>query len=347
MKPSALQNIESRVCALPVTGEMSPEALEIATHNILTFRSYHLLRTFSRGDIVGACSGTNMTAMSQNCLLGVLRSLRRSGVAPVICDTTTDYRDTQWNAVGRLHTLRKLFAESDAPIVMLDGLKGTYEIVRRAHHDLPEARIAGELPSLQGAVLVSCPQIHPQSGLSGALVNLGLGFASRRGKIRHHAMNIPHVHQEKCYTCRRCLRECPVHAISMADGHVVIDPERCINCGRCVEIAHFGGITYEWDATSKHFCSTLTAHALAALETLRKRVVFISILNLPATKAQRANQVLLFSRDPVAIDAATMKLFTNHDLLDQSHAQRTEQLIEQATEAGIGTARLFIEYVAF
>ncbi|MCL2718653.1 MAG: RnfABCDGE type electron transport complex subunit B [Lachnospiraceae bacterium] len=39
-----------------------------------------------------------------------------------------------------------------------------------------------------------------------------------------------------CIACTKCVRECPVTAITMEDSLAVIDPEKCNNCGHCIEI---------------------------------------------------------------------------------------------------------------
>ncbi|MFO7892052.1 MAG: 4Fe-4S binding protein, partial [bacterium] len=44
------------------------------------------------------------------------------------------------------------------------------------------------------------------------------------------------VDKEKCTGCSVCVNECPVEAISMADGKAEIDNSRCIECGRCVQV---------------------------------------------------------------------------------------------------------------
>jgi len=38
---------------------------------------------------------------------------------------------------------------------------------------------------------------------------------------------------DECIGCGACAAECPVGAISEADGKYVIDPETCISCGAC------------------------------------------------------------------------------------------------------------------
>ena len=39
----------------------------------------------------------------------------------------------------------------------------------------------------------------------------------------------------ECHDCYRCIRECPVKAIKIENGHASVIPERCIACGNCVK----------------------------------------------------------------------------------------------------------------
>jgi len=41
------------------------------------------------------------------------------------------------------------------------------------------------------------------------------------------------VDSKKCISCRLCVKNCPVGAISMQNGKAVIDTEKCIQCGIC------------------------------------------------------------------------------------------------------------------
>ncbi len=54
----------------------------------------------------------------------------------------------------------------------------------------------------------------------------------------------PVIDAEKCKGCGKCLRNCPMEAISgtVKKPHT-IDPEKCINCGACVGNCPFGAIT--------------------------------------------------------------------------------------------------------
>ncbi len=45
-----------------------------------------------------------------------------------------------------------------------------------------------------------------------------------------------------CICCGSCEAQCPVGAISMADGKFEIDPEKCIDCGACAGQCPVGAI---------------------------------------------------------------------------------------------------------
>ena len=38
----------------------------------------------------------------------------------------------------------------------------------------------------------------------------------------------------ECHDCYKCIRNCPVKAIKIENGHASVIPERCIACGNCV-----------------------------------------------------------------------------------------------------------------
>jgi uncharacterized Fe-S center protein len=347
MRTQTAGNTTSRVCALPIVGDISPETLEAAIDNVLNFRSYRLLRIFAHEEVVGVKPCQNRAEHSLDYVSSVVSMLRHRGVTPMVCDTTDRYRNMKRNAIKRMEELAAHFANPTIPIVILDGIKGEHELVVRGGGGMPDAYLAGELPSLGGAVVVSCARADLLSGMSGALVNMGVGFSSRKGKIKHYAMQVPHVHHEKCYSCRRCLRECPVGAIEMAETHVVINVERCINCGHCIEVARFGGITYAWDATPEYFSSVVTAHASAALEVLNHRVVCMNVITLPPTDNGQPQLTILFSRDPVAVDAATVQILSQHGLLREKDRMLASQLLAKAESAGVGRMGYFVERVAF
>lgn len=42
-----------------------------------------------------------------------------------------------------------------------------------------------------------------------------------------------YVISDECVACGACVEECPVSAISEAEGKFVVDADTCISCGAC------------------------------------------------------------------------------------------------------------------
>lgn len=51
-----------------------------------------------------------------------------------------------------------------------------------------------------------------------------------------HEAQVIYTELTECQDCYKCLRECPVKAIQIVQGHARVIEERCIHCGTCVEV---------------------------------------------------------------------------------------------------------------
>ncbi|HIS36702.1 TPA: 4Fe-4S dicluster domain-containing protein [Candidatus Scatousia excrementigallinarum] len=47
--------------------------------------------------------------------------------------------------------------------------------------------------------------------------------------------NAVYTLSNECHDCYRCIRECPVKAIKIENGHASVIPDKCIACGNCVK----------------------------------------------------------------------------------------------------------------
>jgi len=58
---------------------------------------------------------------------------------------------------------------------------------------------------------------------------------------------IVYTNENDCQDCYKCVRNCPVKAISMIDNHASIDEDRCIYCGKCISVCPAGAQKYRND----------------------------------------------------------------------------------------------------
>ena len=58
-------------------------------------------------------------------------------------------------------------------------------------------------------------------------------------------VTVPDLDGDKCLGCRKCAVEnvCPMDAAHVVEGKLVIDREKCNNCGRCVTRCRFDAVT--------------------------------------------------------------------------------------------------------
>lgn len=274
--------------------------------------------------------------------------LKKQGQSAFLCGTSNRHINTRHNGIVQA---QKALDNGDGheaiPFMALDGIYGEHEISRKTHRHLDrQVYLAGELPNLDGLISVCCVAPSDDMAFGGSIVNLGQGLASKKGKIHQRTTCCPQVHVQKCYACRRCVRECPSHAITIVDGHVSIDARKCIKCGKCVEIAHYGGITYDWNATDEHYNNVVAKHAKDALSVLDHKVVCVNIV-MSGDDQKKTFAGAMVSRDPVAVDAATLDFCETHEHLLHESVRCGRRLVNAAQSAGVGNVEYRTETVAY
>lgn len=75
---------------------------------------------------------------------------------------------------------------------------------------------------------------------------------------------MPYVIGRDCSTCHYCFNECPVKAIRFVGNTYQIDPEKCVECGKCARVCPTGRITLagEKRVPSLHAPAEYTADAV-------------------------------------------------------------------------------------
>ncbi|MDR2385565.1 MAG: DUF362 domain-containing protein [Tannerella sp.] len=264
----------------------------------------------------------NLAYIRPNYVARIVTLLKNLGAKPFLTDSNTLYSGGRSNAVDHLNSavangFNPLTANCN--VIIADGVKGT---------EVREVEINGEYcksPKIGAAVIdadivlsMSHFKGHEQSGFGGTLKNLGMGAASRAGKLELHSGSQPKVDEEECTGCGVCVKHCAHNAIHIGGGKkAFIEYDKCVGCGQCVALCQYEGVVLsEWD-TSENLNRKIAEYTKAVLRD--KPHFHISfIMNVsPECDCWGHNDAALVpdlgiaaSFDPVALDHACADLVT-------------------------------------
>ena len=257
----------------------------------------------------------------------VVEGLGLPGKGVFLTDTTVLYRGRRMVAPDyvRLAAEHGFGPPRTAPFIVADGLRGTDEVFV----DLPEgfstkrARMARLLSQVDRMVVVSHFKGHLLAGFGGAIKNLGMGCASRGGKLYQHSTVTPQVDGERCIACGVCAEHCPEDAIEI-DEVAVIDQDRCVGCGECLQRCPTGAMRVSWNQRTDEFVRRVAEYAWAAIQLAPVALYVNFVTNVSPdcdcmsdAEAPLFEDVgLLASRDPVALDQACLDLVGEAGVLD-------------------------------
>lgn len=213
----------------------------------------------------------------------VVRRIREAGGKPFLTDANTLYRGQRSNAIDHLACAVHngfSFATVDAPIVIADGLDGreAVEVPVGGRH-FESVRIGSAAVHADAMVVVTHVKGHEATGFGGALKNVGMGLGCRSAKQRMHADFRPEVDTPKCTACGRCVKWCPVSAITIGpDRAAVVDYAICYGCGECVAACPFGAIATQWKTDANMLQEKIVEHAAGALAGKDGKVVYLSFV---------------------------------------------------------------------
>jgi len=215
----------------------------------------------------------------------VVKRVRDAGGKPFLTDANTLYRGERSNAVDHLACAIHngfSFATVDAPLIIADGLDGRDAVdvpVKGRHFD--SVRIGSAAVYADAMVVVTHVKGHEATGFGGALKNVGMGLGCRSAKQRMHADFRPEVTPETCTACARCVRWCPVNAITIGpDAYAVVDRTVCYGCGECVAACPYGAIATQWTTDATSIQEKIVEHVAGALDGKDGKVVYVSFVTL-------------------------------------------------------------------
>ena len=258
-------------------------------------------------------------------LTGIIWEIRQRTSRAFLTDSNTLYVGNRSNSVDhiRLAWSHGFTPETvGLPVIIADGLIGhdKYE-ARSTQARTSSSKIATAILDSDALLCLTHVTGHVQTGLGAALKNMGMGCASRAGKLDQHSTVHPRVSAKQCRNCGLCFEFCPEDAIVQAEGHVTIDPSRCIGCGECLVVCKPGAIKMKWDEDSRRLQEIMAEYAFRVFQHFKGKAGFLNFL-IRITKdcdcmAKDDPRIvedigILGSLDPVAADKATADLVIKH-----------------------------------
>jgi len=266
----------------------------------------------------------------------IVNRIKALGAKPFLTDTTTLYKGSRSDAVSHLTTAIHNgfdFSTVGCPLIIADGLRGSHGAKIRIDGEiLQSVSIAKDIVDADSLIVVTHFKAHELSGFGGALKNVGMGCATKEGKLVQHSMVAPKINTKQCVGCELCTGYCPVNAISVTDKKASIDEKKCIGCGECIMICRVKAIEIQWVQPQDVFQKTMVEHAYGALKGKEKRSLFVNFLIqispacdcYPHSDAPIVQDIgILASTDPVSIDAASCDLVNREPSLPHTAIKKS------------------------
>ncbi len=252
----------------------------------------------------------------------IIEFLRKCGCQPFLTDTNTLYVGERDNSVSHSLLAAKHGFDPNvlgAPVIIADGLKSKCEVVHHGQgNHFDTFYLAGDIARADFLINLSHFKGHEICGFGGALKNLGMGCATRQGKMQQHCRLGPRLRPDKCRGCGLCLEVCRPKALYLTEkGTVDIDRELCLGCAACLPVCKYGGLEVDWEKEGKGLWERMSEYAQAVLEQFSKQVLHINFVIcvspacdcVPYTDAPLCPDLgILASYDPVAVDQACLDL---------------------------------------
>ncbi|SHO43101.1 DUF362 domain-containing protein [Desulfopila aestuarii] len=323
----------------------------------VAIQAEHLLDSIVERDVVAV-----KTHFGESKKLGYARPLhlkmlgdavKSKGGVPFLTETSTLYKGHRSDAISHIahaHSQGFDYSSTGMPIIMADGLFGDEESVVPIEGKVYSAvHIAALLAKCNSLIVVSHFTGHLAAGFGAALKNIGMGCASRKGKMEQHSNAKPKIVVKKCTGCETCVKWCPQDAITMNDEVAVIDDAKCIGCGECLAMCRFDAVKFNWGATYEELQKKVVEHAMGVCSLFPEKGLYINVLTriskdcdcMGHTFEQIVPDIgILISRDPVALDAASL------DLVEKRAGKVLSQLaydipyrfqLDYAAELGFGS----------
>jgi uncharacterized protein len=290
----------------------------------------------------------------------IVEDLLRRNAHAVVSDSNTLYRGRRTNSRDHLDLAYEHGFTPDAlkaeVVIPDDTQKQNIREVELNGAYVKTAKIGRVYRDADAIIGIAHFKGHLMTGFGGALKNIGMGCATREGKLFQHSDLAPIVVIKKCTGCKSCLAVCPAAAITMKNDMAVVDTSKCIGCASCIAACKFNAIDLNWEAGGMLIQEKMIEYTKAALLNKKGKAVFYNFL-IKITKecdclAKDDPRVvpdigILASTDPVALDQASFDLVIKKagaDIFKQLHPNRdANKQLAYAEKINLGTREYLLQ----
>ncbi|MFH2137574.1 MAG: DUF362 domain-containing protein [Candidatus Omnitrophota bacterium] len=317
-----------------------------------------LCDVFTKGEIVPIKTHMgekgNTGHVSPKIVKALVDKLKSKAAKPFVTDTNVLYHGLRANTVDHLmlaHEHGFDIKSLGCPVVIADGLLGENAenvIINKKHFD--QANIARLFLRLENFVSIAHVTGHMLTSFAASVKNVGMGCASRAGKLRQHSNIKPHIKKEKCVLCRQCVKVCPVSAIIEKEEKAFIQESVCIGCADCIAACKFSAVAEDYGEDAKILVEKMAEYAYATLLHIKKKAFYNFAINITRNcdclakneKSITADVGIFASADPVACDKASAdmvieKIKDDIFMKEWPNASNYMEQLSYASELGIGS----------
>jgi len=268
----------------------------------------------------------------------ICRKIKEKQAQPFLSDTNTLYHGLRTNSKDHLNIAYShgfTPAETGAEVIIPDdNLANNCSDLEINRKYIKTAQVVSEFVKANALVGVAHFKGHIMTGFGGALKNIGMGCATRKGKLQQHSTVAPIVYLDNCTGCGACVEVCPSKAIVLKNKKACIDKIKCIGCASCIAACNYQAIDVPWDSGGDTIQEKMIEYASAVLDKQKGKSAFINFC-LKITKecdclAKDDPRIvpdigILASLDPVSLDKACLDLVqqrADRDILRELHPKR-------------------------
>ena len=260
----------------------------------------------------------NISYLRPNYARAVVDLVKEMGGKPFLTDCNTMYPGSRKNALEHLECAwQNGFTPLTVgcPILIGDGLKGTDDIAVpvAGGEYVKEAKIGRAVMDADVFISLTHFKGHEMTGFGGTIKNIGMGCGSRAGKTEQHSSGKPHIIEDKCRGCKRCMKECANGGLvfNEATKKMTVDQTHCVGCGRCLGACNFDAIAFDNDHANEILNRRMAEYTKAVVDGRPNFHVSLIVDVSPNCDCHCENDApilpnigMFASFDPLALDQA-------------------------------------------